>query len=143
IWLLFVAVTALSSPLSPLPRGILLQRFVGLFDYLGVALLVSSIGWRGKQMLALGVMLVLAAHSTLGIVQYVGRFDGFDAGDGVYRIAGAFGWSTTLGYLLAVGLPLAFALALGWSGYRRVLAVACGIVIAVGLALTFSRTSQV
>jgi hypothetical protein len=143
IWLLFVVVTALSSPLSPLPRGVLLQRFVGLFDCLGVALLVSSIGSRGKQLLAAALMIVIAAHATLGIAQYIGQFDGFDAGDGVYRVAGAFGWSTTLGYLLALGMPFAFALAIGATGYRRILPAVCGIVMAVGLVLTFSRTSVV
>ncbi|HYW90166.1 MAG TPA: O-antigen ligase family protein [Chloroflexota bacterium] len=143
IWLLFVAVTAVSSPLSPLPRPLLVQRFAGLFDYLGLALLVAAVGGVAKQRVALTMCAAMAAHSIVGVLQYIQRVDGFDAGDGIYRVAGAFGWSTTLGYLLALGLPLAFALILGSAGYERVVATVCAAIMAAALALTFSRTSLV
>ncbi len=143
VWLLFVAVTAISSPLSPLPRGVLIQRLVGLFDYLGVALLVVGLRDRAKSTIAIATCAAIAAHGVLGIAQYVGRFDGFDAGDGAYRVAGAFGWSTTLGYLLALGLPLSFALTVGARGALRIGMAVCSALMAIGLALTFSRTSEV
>lgn len=143
MWIAFVVLVAASSLLSPLSVVERNQRLLGLFNCLGLAM-ASLLARPRDRIIAVGVLAgTLAAHSVVGIAQFVGQFGGFDVNETIYRVAGIFGWSNTLGYLLAVVLPLVLCAAAGSTGRLRWLCVVASALAALALLLTFSRAALV